>query len=514
MDEDKGEMTLLDTAKSICGAALEAVDPVRLVRANVVRDGDGLRIAGETFDLGSFEKIWLVAFGKAAAGMAEALAEILGDRLSGGLVIVPAAEKGMDRSKPTPSVQDPSRQDPLGKNDTVSTTTGSDGRDRPDSIPNNDKAGSVDPVSLGASPARKLEVLEAAHPLPGARSIEAARRALALAEKAGVKDLIIVCVSGGGSSLLCLPAEGVTLDEKTGLTRDLLRAGASIRELNIVRKHLSGIKGGRLAKAASPATVVSLIISDVNGDDLETIASGPAYWDSSTFADARDILERHELWDGAPASVRARIEAGDRGDLPETLKSDDPVFENAHAFVIGNNLAALRGARRRTEGLGYESFILTSTDEGEARKAAHDYAAFIAGLACAMSAAPKPICLLAGGEVTVSVRGKGRGGRNTEFVLASLLEFAEEEVASAMSSGLEWLVLSIGTDGVDGPTDAAGAWAVASTLGRAKQLGLDAEKYLDENDSYSFFEKTGNLVLTGPTGTNVCDVRIFLIRPV
>jgi glycerate 2-kinase len=460
MDEEKVEMTLLDTARSICGAALDAVDPGWLVRTNVVWDGDKLRVVGEAFDFGSFEKVWLIAFGKAAAGMAEALAEILADRLSSGLVIAPAAVKGRGMIK------------------------------------------------------GKLEFFESSHPLPDGRSVEAARRALALAEKAGARDLVFVCISGGGSSLLCLPAEGISLEEKSDLTRKLLRAGASIRELNVVRKHLSGIKGGRLAQAAAPATLVSLIISDVNGDDLETIASGPTDWDSSAFADAREILERYGLWEKAPASVRARIEAGDRGEMPETLKSDDPVFENAHAFVIGNNLTALRGARRRAEGLGFEPFILTSTDEGEACKAAHDYAAFIAGLACSMSTAPKPVCLLAGGELTVEVRGKGRGGRNTEFVLASLLEFAREEVASALSSGLEWLVLSIGTDGVDGPTDAAGAWADAAILDRAKLLGLDAEASLDDNDSYSFFEKTGNLVITGPTGTNVCDVRIFLIRPV
>jgi glycerate 2-kinase len=473
-EEEKGEMTLLEAARSICTAALDAVDPGWLVRTNVVRDGDGLRVVGETFDLSSFENVRLIAFGKAAAGMAEALAEILGDRLSDGLVITPAPANPQDGSQP-------------------------------DLAPA--------PAATKGSPGVKTEYLEAAHPVPDDRSVEAARRALALAEKAGAKDLVFVCISGGGSSLLCLPAEGLALKDKTVLTRDLLRAGASIRELNVVRKHLSGIKGGGLAKAAFPATLVSLLISDVNGDDLETIASGPTYWDSSTFADAREILERYGLWQKAPASVRARIEAGERGEAPETLKSDDPVFENAHALVIGNNLTALRGARRRAEGLGFEPFILTSTDEGEACKAAHDYAAFIAGLACSMSTAPRPVCLLAGGELTVEVRGKGKGGRNTEFVLASLLEFAEEEVASAVSPGLEWLVLSMGTDGVDGPTDAAGAWADGATLDRAKLLGLDAEKHLDENDSYSFFEKTGNLVITGPTGTNVCDVRVFLIRP-
>ena len=494
MGEEKDHLTLLDAARSICDAALDAVDPGWLVRTNVVRDGDALRVVGETFDLGSFEKVWLIAFGKAAAGMAEALAGVLGDRLSGGLVIVPAARS----AEPAPAGNAPAGP---AKTEAGKITQGI-GQEI-----------SAAPAASKGLPDAKLEFMEASHPLPDKMSVEAARRALAFADKAGPKDLFLVCISGGGSSLLCLPAEGIALRDKTDLTRDLLRAGASIRELNVVRKHLSGIKGGRLAKAAYPATVVSLVISDVNGDDLETIASGPAYWDSSTFADARDILESYGLWDGAPPSVKARIEAGDRGEAPETLKSDDPVFENAHAFVIGNNLAALRGARRRAEGLGFEPFILTSTDEGEARKAAHDYAAFIAGLACSMSAAPKPVCLLAGGELTVEVRGKGRGGRNSEFVLASLLEFAEEEVASAMSSGLEWLVLSVGTDGVDGPTDAAGAWADAATLGRAKQLGLDAESYLDANDSYSFFEKTGNLVLTGPTGTNVCDVRIFLIRP-
>ena len=473
MDEMDSGSALLDKARSICEAALDAVDPGRLVETNIVRDGDRLRIVGETFDLAAFEKVWLIACGKAAAGMAEALAEVLGERLTGGLVVMPA---------PGGSGEPSGRSDP-------------------------ERSSSAEKAS------KLIEFLDASHPLPDARSVEAARRAMALAEKAGPEDLVIVGISGGGSSLLCLPVEGVTLAEKNAVTQGLLRAGASIRELNVVRKHLSGIKGGQLAKAARPAAVVSLVISDVNGDDLETIASGPTYWDSSTFADAREILERYGLWRKAPASVRARVEAGERGDLPETLKSDDPVFENAHAFVIGDNLAALRGARRRAETLGFEPFILTSTDEGEARKAARDYAAFVAEMACAMSSAPKPVCLLAGGELTVNVRGKGRGGRNTEFVLASLLEFSKEEVASAVSPGLEWVVLSIGTDGVDGPTDAAGAWGDALTLRRARELGLEPERYLEENDSYSFFEKTSNLIKTGPTGTNVCDVRIFVIRP-
>jgi glycerate-2-kinase len=477
MDDLTSGETIFGQARAIYEAALRAVSPELLVIENVAREGNLIRIAGETFDLGSFENVYLVAFGKAAAGMSEAMAEILDDRLSSGLVVLPAS-------------------------------------------------GQVAPASPWS---RRLQFLEAGHPLPDKRSVAAARRALALASKAGEKDLVIICASGGGSSLLCLPADRVTLSEKKSVTRNLLRAGANIRELNAVRKHLSGIKGGRLAKAAFPATVVSLVISDVVGDDLEAIASGPAHWDSSSYADGRAVLEKYGLWKTSPLSIRALIEKGIRGGEPERLKRGDPVFENVHTFVIGNTLTALLGARREAERLGFEPFILTSTDEGEARKAARDYAAFIASQACSIGATPKPICLLAGGELTVTVKGRGTGGRNMEFALASLIEMGKEGLGSVFcgTCGLpaeggghggrgpfEWLALSIGTDGIDGPTDAAGAWADMSTLERSRKLRLDLEKYLARNDSYSFFKKTGNLIVTGPTGTNVCDVRIFLIKSV
>jgi glycerate-2-kinase len=487
------ETLLFDAARAVYEAALGAVMPRRLVKASVVRDGNTLRIVGETFDLASFENVRLMAFGKGAADMAEALAVTLGERLTGGLVIVPGpsvriggAEGKAREERTTASLGDDARRDP------------------------------------------RLEYVVASHPLPDERSVKAARRALDLASKAGEKGLVVFCISGGASSLLCLPADGISLDEKKRVTGGLLRAGASIKELNVVRKHLSRVKGGRLAKAASPAKVINLIISDVNGDDLETIASGPTHWDSSTFAEARGVLEKYGLWASAPASVRTLVEKGLSGDEPETLKSGDAVFENVHTFVIGNNLTALRGARREAERLGFEPFVLTSSDEGEARKAARDYVAFIASLACSMSAAPKPRCLLAGGELTVSVKGKGTGGRNMEFVLAALVEMREEGLGQAFCGTceltpegggqggvrpFEWLTLSIGTDGIDGPTDAAGAWADPSTLERARELGLEPERYLDDNDSYSFFKKTGNLIVTGPTGTNVCDIRIFLLRP-
>jgi glycerate-2-kinase len=488
---------LSQQAKEIYEAALAAVDPKRLMKESVLRvaalnaesrliGGEKIKVLSESFDLDSFKKIFVIAFGKAAAGMAEVLAEILGDRLTEGLAVVPGPRREERRNQPATAAPEPAARN-QGKNCRTERVT----------------------------------YITAAHPVPDERSVEAARLALALASKAEKHDLVFVCISGGGSALLCLPAEGITLEDKQLVTQGLIRAGATIQELNAVRKHLSGVKGGRLAKAAFPATIINLVISDVNGDDLEAIASGPTHWDSSRFKGARDILKKHGIWEKTGAGVRALVEKGMRGAAEETLKKRDRVFKKVHTFVVGNNLVALQGARREAERLGFETYILSSSDEGEARKAAHDYVAFIAGLACSMTASPKPVCLLAGGEVTVTVKGKGIGGRNTEFVLASLLELTRGEVAEALCKacggssprGLEWLVLSLGTDGIDGLTDAAGAFADAATIERASKLGLDPNKYLDDNDSYSFFNKTGNLIITGPTGTNVCDVRLFLLRP-
>jgi glycerate-2-kinase len=450
IDRARGKGGFPDDAEAVWRAALGAVEPWTLVRESVERRGDVVRIKGKEFDLAAHERVFIVSFGKAAAAMGEALAEVLDERLTSGLVVVPW---------------------PVGK-----------------------------------EPSR-LEYIEAAHPVPDARSVEAGRRVLEIVSQAGEKDLLFVCISGGGSSLLALPADGITLEKKRRLTEDLLRAGATIQELNVVRKHLSGIKGGQLARAASPATVVTLVISDVVADDLGTIASGPAYWDASTFADARAILECYGLWDASPAMVRARIEDGERGRVPETLKEGDPVFERVSTFIVGDNMTALRAAKHEAERRGFESIFLSSSDGGEARRTAAGYAAFLTELACSASALPRPLCLLAGGELTVTVKGRGMGGRNTEFVLASLVDMEKAEVA-----GLDWLILSIGTDGIDGPTDAAGAWADPRTIKTARALALNAAEYLDDNDSYSFFKQTGNLIVTGPTGTNVMDLRVFLLR--
>jgi len=449
-DQGRGKGGFAADAEAIWRAALAAVEPWNLIRESVAREGDVIRIQGKEFDLAARDRVFLISFGKAAAAMGEALAAIIDERLTAGLVVVPG---------------------PVGKR------------------------------------ASRLEYLEASHPIPDALSVEAARRALEVAAGAGERDLLFVCISGGGSSLLTLPAEGITLDKKRRLTDDLLRAGATIQELNVVRKHLSAVKGGRLAKAAYPAEVVTLAVSDVVGDDLGTIASGPTHWDVSTFAEARAILERYGLWDSASAMIRARFEEGARGQVEETLRKRDPVFERVHPFIVGDNMTALRGAKHEAEKRGFEPIFLSSADSGEARKTAAGYAAFLAELACSAPVLPRPLCLLAGGELTVTVKGRGRGGRNTEFVLASLVEMGK-----AGAAALDWLILSLGTDGIDGPTDAAGAWADVSTAGRARSLGLDPAVYLDDNDSYGFFKQTGNLIVTGPTGTNVMDLRVFLLR--
>ncbi len=451
IDRARGKGGFPDDAEAIWRAALAAVEPWTLVRESVERRGDVVRIKGKEFDLAAHERVFIVSFGKAAAAMGEALAEVLDERLTSGLVIVPW------------------------------------------------------PVRKESS---RLEYIEASHPVPDARSVEAGRRVLEIASQAGEKDLLFVCISGGGSSLLALPAEGITLDKKRRLTEDLLRAGATIQELNVVRKHLSEIKGGQLARAAFPATVVTLVISDVVADDLGTIASGPTHWDASTFADARAILECYDLWDASPAMVRARIEDGAaRPGAGDAQAEGDPVFERVSTFIVGDNMTALRAAKHEAEKRGFEPIFLSSSDGGEARRTAAGYAAFLAELACSASALPRPLCLLAGGELTVTVKGRGKGGRNTEFVLASLVDMEKAEV-----EGLDWLILSLGTDGIDGPTDAAGAWADPRTIKTARALALNPAEYLDDNDSYSFFKQTGNLIVTGPTGTNVMDLRVFLLR--
>jgi glycerate-2-kinase len=459
MIKNRRRRNLPDTARKIFGAALREVAADRLVRRSVQRQGTKLSIQGRVFDLNSYERVFLIAIGKAAPFMADSLARILGSRLTEGIAVCSRAQK------------------------------------------------------LSSS---KITCLPAAHPLPDERSVRAARKIISLAQRAGSKDLVFVLISGGASAQVCLPRPPTTLAAKRWVTDALLKAGADIVELNTVRKHLSAVKGGRLAEAAYPAAVVNLVVSDVVGNDLESIASGPTYWDSTTYPDARRILKKYRLWNKSPASVRTVIEAGLSGRIPETLKKGDRVFRNVTTFVIGDNGTALRAAAGRAKALGFRTVILCAGDSGEAREAAREYASVAAEMARSERSRRVPLCLLAGGELTVTVKGKGRGGRNTEFALASLLEFMKRlpfRPTKAVPHAWNFLVASLGTDGRDGPTDAAGAWANANTALRAAKRGLSAEEYLERNDSYSFFKKAGGLTFTGPTRTNVMDLRLFLLDP-
>ncbi len=315
---------------------------------------------------------------------------------------------------------------------------------------------------------------------------------LEIAQAAGARDLLIALISGGASAMLPAPAPPLTLEGKQQLTRRLLACGATIHEMNAVRKHLSMIKGGQLARAAFPARLETLMISDVVGDDPEVIGSGPTVPDPSTVADARRVFEKF----GLPLS--ADIEAA----LHETPKPDDPAFRRSRHRIIASNKQALDAAARRARELGYHTRVISSTIQGETRDAAVSHAEIVKNILSGKGPVRRPACVLSGGETTVTLRGSGLGGRNQEFVLAALI---------ALDPADDVTILSAGTDGIDGPTDAAGALADSTALARAKALGLDARSFLNNNDSYHFFEPLNALLKTGPTGTNVADVRVFLI---
>ncbi len=454
------QATLMSAARGVLEAALKSVDPERVVAGAVGRSGDELSIMGERLDLSRFGNVYLVSAGKAALGMARAMTGILGDALSAGMAVFPA-----------------------GTGQTID----------------------------------RLECIEATHPIPGAAGMWAAQSALRLARKAGPDDLFFFCLSGGASSLMALPAEGITLDEKRLVIGSLLKSGADIRELNTVRKHLSGIKGGRLASAAYPAHLVSLILSDVVGDDPTVIGSGPTAPDGSTFEDALRILKDRGGWDAVPASAGERLSKGAAGEIEENPGPESEVFQKVRTFIAGNNSLALAAAAGEAERLGFRTRIITDRQEGPARSEAAVFAALIERESRNIAEGAEPLCLLEGGELTVEVKGRGLGGRNTEFMLALLSELSGKgsggrEEGTGPAAGVEWFAASLGTDGIDGPTDAAGAFIGPGTDGTARSLGLDPRAFLEENDSYSFFKRTDNLIVTGPTGTNVMDLRLALLR--
>jgi glycerate 2-kinase len=348
------------------------------------------------------------------------------------------------------------------------------------------------------APLKRIELNECGHPLPDARGVQGSRRIAEIAAGAGPQDLVLCLISGGGSALLPLPADPITLAEKQETTKLLLACGANIHEFNCVRKHLSQIKGGQLARLASPARVLSLLLSDVTGDDLDVIGSGPTAPDASTFAGAQAILEKYAILDRLPASVRERIARGVRGEIPETPKPGDPLFRRVRNVITGSNRLAVDAAATRARELGYRTLVLSTFIEGETREIARMHAAIAKEIVRFGRPLKPPSCIITGGETTVTLRGDGLGGRNQEFVLAAALDIA----------GLpNVVVLSAGTDGTDGPTDAAGAIADGRTFARDPR----AAQFLASNDSYHYFAGLHDLIFTGPTHTNVMDVRLVLV---
>lgn len=365
------------------------------------------------------------------------------------------------------------------------------------------RAGAVAVKDRHLGPTRRVRLLEAGHPVPDERGVQAAEAVRALAACAAANDLVLVLISGGGSALLPAPAPPVTLSDKQDLTRLLLAAGADIRQLNVVRKHCSRIKGGQLARAASAAgRVTGLVLSDVIGDPLDVIASGPTVPDPSTFEEALAVLERFDLRARTPRQVLDRLEEGARGRIAETPKPGDAVFDRVENLVIGNNARVVDAAARRARSLGLAPHVLTTALEGEARRAAIGFAALARDIRAGRGPVPAPACVIAGGETTVTVTGDGQGGRCQEFALACALEM----------DGMEGVVaLAAGTDGTDGPTDAAGAVADGDTVRRARDHGLDPAERLRANDSHPLFRALGDLVITGPTNTNLLDVYLLLV---
>jgi hydroxypyruvate reductase len=432
-------------AVAIFNASLKAVDPISAVKKHVSLDGDMLRVGDRGYNLSTYAHIYVVGCGKAAASMSYALEEILQNRVDGGIINV--------------------------------------------------KYGHTKDLKF-------ITINEAGHPIPDEAGVKGTREIVALLQRLGETDLVIFVISGGGSALLPLPREGITLEEKQRVTKMLLERGASIDEMNAVRKHISRVKGGQLARVAYPATSISLLLSDVVGDRIEVIASGPTVPDESTFRDCMSILEKYHV--KLPESVMNLLKRGLNGALEETPKAGDTIFDKTFPLIIGSNIMALKAAEQKARALGYyNTLLLSSSIEGETKEVAKVHAALAKEIHATGNPIPKPACIISGGETTVTLKGKGLGGRNQEFVLASALEIAGMDGT---------VILSCGTDGTDGPTDAAGALADGFTTQRAEKLGMHPREYLRNNDSYHFFEKLDDLIKTGPTNTNVMDVRLVLVR--
>jgi glycerate 2-kinase len=433
-------------ALQIFTEAVKAVQPQYLLPRHIQRNGEELRLGDQYFARGSFNKVYVVGAGKASAAMARQVEIILGDLISEG-VIVTKYDHGF--------------------------------------------------------PLQKIRCIEAGHPVPDEKSVQAGKEIVQLLKSAGERDLVIALISGGASALMVDYPPGSSLEELQKLFTRLLHSGADITEMNTVRKHLSPlIKGGQLVRAAHPASLVSFILSDVIGDPLESIASGPTVADTSTFKDAWNVLEKYRLVHHLSAAIHEWLQQGMNGTVTETPKPGDAIFNSTHNFLIGTNRVALEAAAKTATSLYYHTSIITDKLSGEASEQA---AALIQQVTDYNG--PRPACLLLGGETTVTIKANGKGGRNQEFVLAALNSLQQASIPAENMP----VILSAGTDGTDGPTNAAGAVIDKDVATAAQKLQLRAVDYLKKNDSYHFFQQAGGHIITGPTQTNVMDIVVILI---
>jgi glycerate 2-kinase len=435
----------------ILAEAINNVDPFVAMRKHLFFESDSLTIAGRSYDLTQFHRILVIGAGKAVVPMLMALYDLLGNRISAGVVIT---KQGY--------------------------------------------------VAAGQFPgANKISIIEASHPVPGQSNLDASSRLVRMVDHLGPQDLVICLLSGGGSALLLKPAPAISLADLQAATQLLLSSGAEIGEINTIRKHLDELKGGQLAKIIYPATLISLILSDVIGDHLDQIASGPTTADPTSFEDAWNILSKYHLVDQVPPSVSAHIQAGMQGHIPETIKPADPILERVHQVIIGNNLQAVNAALGAAASFGFSTLTLTTTLHGEASQVGRLLVETARSLLSSPIPLPRPACFVAGGETTVTLHGCGQGGRNQELALGAVDSLAGEA---------PMLLVSLATDGGDGPTDAAGAVVTNHTRASGLSLGLDASEYLSNNDAYHYFDNLGDLIKTGPTLTNVNDlVLIFAL---
>jgi len=431
---------------SILHSCIKASDPHYAIRKCVKLKRGKLWVDSYSYDLKLIKRIFVIGAGKASARMAQAIEQVLGDRITSGVVVTKTCHTL-----------------PLYSN---------------------------------------IDLVEGRHPLPDREGLKGTGRIVKLLSRTAPDDLVIFLLSGGGSALLVSPVAGISLRDKIKLTDELLRCGADIKEINTIRKHISQVKGGRLAELAQPSPVLTLILSDVIGNRLDSIASGPTAPDRTTFSDCMKIVKKYDLRKKIPSSIYSHLEKGAGGRLKETPKPRDPIFKKVKNVIIGSNLTALEAAERKARELGLNTYVLPRPVAGDTTRAAKRHLALIRRIAEGKGPVHPPACVISGGETTVKIKGKGKGGRNQEFAL----------VAAMGIDGMKNVVfLSAGTDGTDGPTNAAGAICDGETVQRALNKGLNPRGYLADNDSYRLFGRLGDLIITGPTQTNVMDIHLILI---